>query len=36
MTLHIDNIWHIYLVFFEKINTRYAKYYYFWQPTEAK
>ena len=37
MTLHVDNIWHSYLVFFEKkiLNTGYAKY-YFWQPAEAK
>ena len=38
MTLHVDNIWHSYLVFIEKknLNTGYAKYYYFWQPAEAK
>ena len=39
MTLHVDNIWHSYLVFFEKkkiLNTGYAKYYYFWQSAEAK
>ena len=37
MTLHVDNIWHSYLVCFEKkfLNTGYAKY-YFWQPAEAK
>ena len=39
MTLHVDNIWHSYLVFFEKkkknLNTGYAKY-YFWLPAEAK
>ena len=38
MTLHVDNIWHSYLVFLKKkkkLNTGYAKY-YFWQPAEAK
>ena len=38
MTLHVDNTYLAYLVFFEekKLNTRYAKYYYFWQPAKAK
>ena len=40
MTLHVDNIWHNYLVFYEKKKfytlSSYAKYYYFWQPAEAK
>ena len=37
MTLHVDNSYLAYLVFFEKkiLNTRYAKY-YFWQPAKAK
>ena len=36
MTLHVDNIWHSYLVFKKNLNTRYAKYYYFCQAAEAK
>ena len=37
MTLHVNNIWHSYLVFKKKknLNTGYAKY-YFWQPVKAK
>ena len=38
MTLHVDNIWHSYLLFFVKkifLDTRYAKHYYFWQPAKA-
>ena len=38
MTLHVDNVWHIYLVFFEEKKFRHYRYakYYFWQPAEAK